>query len=100
MCAFKDYDNLPEEIENAIVAEKQRREEEAKREEEARKQAETRKREETLRKAEERRKRDASLRSEKDNLLNELSNLKGLFSGKRKKEIQERLDMIERELNR
>ena len=40
----------------------------------------------------------ASLTSEKETLQNELSSLKGLFTGKRRKEIESRLAEIEKEL--
>ena len=45
-------------------------------------------------------KKRASLTSEKKTLQNELSNLKGLFTGKRRKEIESRLVEIEAELKK
>ncbi len=42
----------------------------------------------------------ASLTSEKETLQNELSNLKGLFTGKRRKEIESRLAEIDAELKK
>ena len=45
-----------------------------------------------------RQQRIATLNTEKANLQTELANLKGLFSGKRRKEIEARLAQIENEL--
>ena len=47
----------------------------------------------------ERANRAAALNTEKSNLQTELANLKGLFTGKRRKEIEARLAQIENELN-
>ena len=65
-------------------------------EENSRKQAEEKKRQEDDRKL----KRVADLNAEKAVLNTELSNLKGLFSGKRRKEIEARLGAICKELDR
>lgn len=48
----------------------------------------------------ERANRAAALNTEKSNLQTELANLKGLFTGKRRKEIEARLYEIEWELKR
>ena len=48
----------------------------------------------------ERRARSAELIKEKNNLHTELSNLRGLFSGKRRREIEERLAEIDAELKK
>ncbi len=70
--------------------------EEAAKQEERMRQEEKRKKEEEHQA--ERRKKEESLRAEKEELEKELANLKGLFSGKRRKEIQARLNTILREL--
>lgn len=41
-----------------------------------------------------------SLEAEKTNLKNELSELRGLFKGKRRQEIEARLEQIDIELNK
>ena len=98
---FNDYDKIPEEISEGIIAARAEQEreirrqkelqEEAKRREEQRILAEKKQREEKKVEYEELLKKN-QIRTE--NLTNELANLKGLFSGKRRKEIQEELKKI------
>ena len=79
---------------------KQERMEAAKRAERKSKEA-AKRAEEEKRKAEERRQsRISELTAEKTTLNTELANLKGLFSGKRRKEIETRLSEIDTELKK
>lgn len=96
---FKNFDTIPEEISKGIASAKAEREKEIERQKEEQRRQEEIRKQERAKQIELERQRKESLQNEKDSLLNELANLKGLFSGKRKREIQERLDMIEHELN-
>ena len=78
---FNSLDTIEQELEEA--AERRQIEAERKAQEEAERKA----------------KRTAELNSEKDALNSEYSNLKGLFTGKRRKEIEAKLREIDRELS-
>ena len=90
---FDSIDTLEQERKEAFERAEQERKEAAERVEQKRREAAER--------AERKRKeRIASLTAEKTSLNTELSNLKGIFSGKRRKEIETRLADIETELKK
>ena len=69
----------------------------AKEREEGKRQEAERRAEKTRQEAERKAKRKAELDAEAESLRTELSNLKGLFTGKRRKEIETRLTEIDAE---
>ena len=90
---FRSADTLKAEQEEGRERIAQERQEAAER-------AERKRKEEAERVEQHRRERIASLTTEQASLNTELANLKGLFSGKRRKEIEERLAEIEAELKK
>jgi alpha-tubulin suppressor-like RCC1 family protein len=106
---FNNLDTLDQERKDAVIHAEQERKEMAERAERKRKEATERKRKEAAERAEQERReaaeaiervrqaKRAALTSEKSTLQTELANLKGIFSGKRRKEIEARLTEIEGE---
>ena len=94
--AFRDFDRIPDEISegetNFKAEQAKEKEQREKRTEQNR--AEDKKRKEALELAYEKKLKD--IKSRKDAILNELSHL-GLFSGKRKKELEEKFETVRRE---
>lgn len=106
--SLKDYKDSAKRAEKCnraykeLKAEREAREKaEREAEEKAKAEREARERAEKAAAAEaERQRRIASLNDEKNSLQTELANLKGLFTGKRRKQIEARLAEIETELKR
>lgn len=100
---FENIDTFEQEIAQAKERRQIELEEKRQQEEERRRQEEERLRQEEAerrRTEEARQKRMAPLKSERADLHLELANLKGLFTGKRRKEIEARLAQIELELKK
>ena len=92
------YNELKSEREAREKVEREAREAREKAEREARKARERAEKEAARERA--RQEKIASLNIEKSNLQTELSNLKGLFTGKRRRQIEARLTEIELELKK
>ena len=107
MRLFENLDTFDQEYQEAVLREQKRREMEQRRQEEASRRAEKARQEKQRRQEEEKRRQEearaqrrADLEAERIRMRAELPNIKGLFSGGKRRQVEARLAEIEEELKK